>query len=57
MRNVVANRLSRSAVQWTQIYTQYNSGTYNNQNMVSGVLLMLLRPDSYTLTQTVVSFS
>ena len=34
MRNILANRLSASGTQWTEIYSQYNSGTYNNQNMV-----------------------
>ena len=34
LRNVVANRLANNGSQWTEIYSQYNSGTYNNQNMV-----------------------
>ena len=34
LRNVVANRLAVIGTQWTEIYSQYNSGTYNNQNMV-----------------------
>eukprot|EP00050_Salpingoeca_kvevrii_P007624 m.297426 g.297426 ORF g.297426 m.297426 type:complete len:604 (+) comp13608_c0_seq1:73-1884(+) len=34
MRNILANRLASSAPTWAQIYSQYNSGTYNNQNMV-----------------------
>ncbi|KAL9656174.1 hypothetical protein ABK040_007791 [Willaertia magna] len=34
MRNMVANRLSTSAKQWTQLFAKYNSGTYNNQWIV-----------------------
>jgi hypothetical protein len=28
MRNMVANRLARSAPEWAQIFAKYNSGTY-----------------------------
>ena len=38
LRNVVANRLASNGSQWTQIYSQHNSGTYNNQNMVHHLL-------------------
>ena len=31
MRTMVANRLSDDAYTWTQIFKEYNSGTYNNQ--------------------------
>lgn len=34
MRNVIANRLARSGSEWSMVYRKYNSGTYNNQNMV-----------------------
>jgi hypothetical protein len=34
LRNVIANRLASSGAEWTGIYSQFNSGTYNNQNMV-----------------------
>ena len=33
-RNVVANRLASSGVAWPGLYNLYNSGSYNNQNMV-----------------------
>ena len=33
-RNILANRLANNGSQWTEIYSQFNSGTYNNQNMV-----------------------
>ena len=39
LRNVVANRLANNGSQWTEIYSQFNSGTYNNQNMVCELLL------------------
>jgi hypothetical protein len=34
VRNVVANRLATDGRSWTQIFAQYNSGTYNNQYMI-----------------------
>ncbi len=34
IRNIVANRLAYSGAEWVEIYSRYNSGTYNNQNMV-----------------------
>lgn len=34
LRNMVANRLATSAAEWTTIFSQHNSGTYNNQWMV-----------------------
>uniref|UniRef100_A0A8B9ZE90 Phospholipase B-like n=1 Tax=Anas platyrhynchos TaxID=8839 RepID=A0A8B9ZE90_ANAPL len=34
LRNIVANRLARSGAEWATIFTQFNSGTYNNQWMV-----------------------
>jgi hypothetical protein len=34
IRTVVANRLATSGSQWAQIFSQYNSGTYNNQWMI-----------------------
>ena len=33
-RVMIANRLAESAEDWTEIYSRYNSGTYNNQWMV-----------------------
>mmetsp|Transcript_10169 Transcript_10169/g.17497 ORF Transcript_10169/g.17497 Transcript_10169/m.17497 type:complete len:642 (+) Transcript_10169:118-2043(+) len=33
-RNVLANRLAAKGSSWCPIYEKYNSGTYNNQNMV-----------------------
>lgn len=30
----VANRMADSGEEWNQVYSKYNSGTYNNQNMV-----------------------
>ncbi|XP_056088587.1 putative phospholipase B-like 2 [Rhinichthys klamathensis goyatoka] len=34
LRNIVANRLADSGPAWADIFSQYNSGTYNNQWMV-----------------------
>ncbi|KAG9487096.1 hypothetical protein GDO78_007134 [Eleutherodactylus coqui] len=34
LRNVVANRLATSGKEWADIFTKFNSGTYNNQWMV-----------------------
>ncbi|CAG2104490.1 unnamed protein product, partial [Medioppia subpectinata] len=34
IRNVVANRLADSGKEWTDLFAQYNSGTYNNQFMI-----------------------
>ena len=32
-RNIVANRLATDCTDWSESYRQFNSGTYNNQNM------------------------
>ncbi|CAL8262845.1 unnamed protein product [Boreogadus saida] len=34
LRNIVANRLAASGQQWAQVFSQHNSGTYNNQWMI-----------------------
>lgn len=34
IRNLVANRLAENGYEWTEIFSWYNSGTYNNQWMV-----------------------
>ncbi|XP_022780516.1 putative phospholipase B-like 2 isoform X1 [Stylophora pistillata] len=34
IRNLVANRLATTAREWVEIFSKYNSGTYNNQWMV-----------------------
>ncbi|XP_040928403.1 putative phospholipase B-like 2 isoform X2 [Betta splendens] len=34
LRNIVANRLAASGVEWAEIFMKYNSGTYNNQWMI-----------------------
>jgi hypothetical protein len=34
VRTLTANRLSRTGREWTEIFSEYNSGTYNNQFMV-----------------------
>ncbi|XP_022093226.1 putative phospholipase B-like 2 [Acanthaster planci] len=34
MRTVLANRLASSVTEWTDIFSKYNSGTYNNEWMV-----------------------
>ena len=34
LRNVLANRLAENASTWIDVYSRYNSGTYNNMNMV-----------------------
>ena len=34
IRNIVANRLATDGDSWTDIFSKYNSGTYNNQWMV-----------------------
>ncbi|XP_060926880.1 putative phospholipase B-like 2 [Limanda limanda] len=34
LRNIVANRLAVTGKTWAEIFTKYNSGTYNNQWMI-----------------------
>ncbi|XP_061674338.1 putative phospholipase B-like 2 [Syngnathoides biaculeatus] len=34
LRNIVANRLAVTAKAWAQLFSKYNSGTYNNQWMI-----------------------
>uniref|UniRef100_A0AAV2MRD7 RRM domain-containing protein n=1 Tax=Knipowitschia caucasica TaxID=637954 RepID=A0AAV2MRD7_KNICA len=34
LRNIVANRLALTGKDWADIFSQYNSGTYNNQWMI-----------------------
>ncbi|XP_070821410.1 putative phospholipase B-like 2 [Chaetodon trifascialis] len=34
LRNIVANRLAASGQEWAEIFSKYNSGTYNNQWMI-----------------------
>ncbi|XP_036418379.1 putative phospholipase B-like 2 isoform X2 [Colossoma macropomum] len=34
LRNIVANRLAQTGKEWADIFSQYNSGTYNNQWMI-----------------------
>ncbi|XP_062861897.1 putative phospholipase B-like 2 [Trichomycterus rosablanca] len=34
LRNIVANRLARTGKEWADIFSQFNSGTYNNQWMI-----------------------
>ncbi|KAM7391879.1 hypothetical protein PAMP_022529 [Pampus punctatissimus] len=34
LRNIVANRLATTGKEWADIFSKYNSGTYNNQWMI-----------------------
>ncbi|XP_039628230.1 putative phospholipase B-like 2 [Polypterus senegalus] len=34
MRNIIANRLAKSGKEWADIFSKFNSGTYNNQWMI-----------------------
>ncbi|RWS17237.1 putative phospholipase B-like 2 [Dinothrombium tinctorium] len=34
IRSIVANRLANSGKEWAEIFSEYNSGTYNNQWMI-----------------------
>lgn len=34
LRNIVANRLAVTGKEWADLFSQYNSGTYNNQWMI-----------------------
>ncbi|XP_077417241.1 putative phospholipase B-like 2 [Vanacampus margaritifer] len=34
LRNIVANRLAVTAKAWAEVFSKYNSGTYNNQWMI-----------------------
>uniref|UniRef100_UPI003AADFA23 putative phospholipase B-like 2 n=1 Tax=Centroberyx gerrardi TaxID=166262 RepID=UPI003AADFA23 len=34
LRNIAANRLAATGKQWAEIFSMYNSGTYNNQWMI-----------------------
>ena len=40
MRTMVANRLTDDAYSWTQVFSRYNSGTYNNQFQVLDLKLI-----------------
>ena len=40
MRTMVANRLTDDAYSWTQVFSKYNSGTYNNQFQVLDLKLI-----------------
>jgi len=35
IRAIVANRMARDGKSWTEIFTKYNSGTYNNQWIIT----------------------
>ena len=37
-RAMLANRLAKTGKEWTDIFAQHNSGTYNNQVCVSLLL-------------------
>lgn len=34
LRNIAANRLAKNGKEWCEVFSKYNSGTYNNQWMV-----------------------
>ncbi|XP_068594488.1 putative phospholipase B-like 2 [Brachionichthys hirsutus] len=34
LRNIVANRLATTGKEWAELFSKYNSGTYNNQWMI-----------------------
>ena len=40
MRTMVANRLTDDAYSWTQVFSKYNSGTYNNQFQILDLKLI-----------------
>ena len=40
MRTMVANRLTDDSYSWTQIFSKYNSGTYNNQFQILDLKLI-----------------
>jgi len=46
-RNIIANRLADTGASWAPIYLKYNSGTYNNMNMILDY--KLFSPGSSTL--------
>ena len=41
-RNIVANRLSNNGSQWSTLFGEFNSGTYNNQFMVRYESILLV---------------
>ena len=51
VRNIVANRLAKTASEWCSLFERYNSGTYNNQWMVLNYNLFEagkpLKPDTF----------
>jgi hypothetical protein len=51
IRVMVANRVAASGSEWTSLFCQYNSGTYNNQYMV--VDMNLFNPNGTTNTSRV----
>ena len=40
MRTMVANRLTEDGYSWTQVFSKYNSGTYNNQFQILDLKLI-----------------
>ena len=50
-RNMIANKLATDAPSWTQIFSRYNSGTYNNEWMIIDYNLVVsgqpLKPNTF----------
>ena len=40
LRSILANRLSSDAKKWTEVFSKYNSGTYNNQFQILDLKLI-----------------
>lgn len=57
MRNIIANRLATSCVEWPEIYQRFNSGTYNNMNMCFDYNLFTpgsdLKPGSFIIAEQI----
>lgn len=45
MRVMVANRMANNGKQWVDVFSKYNSGTYNNQVLSRPSIIILM--DSY----------
>lgn len=58
LRNIVANRLAENGRDWADIFSRYNSGTYNNQWMIVDYKLFVpgegqMKPGLFTVLEQI----